>query len=137
MTTNQNPRPSGSSLNLLATRPLGDPTRPRVGVGVSTKLQAAFGIVAALTLSATTVASLSFSRVERGLQQIAGQQVPVMADAMRLSVISGDISAAAARFISARTAEDQKVIGALIVRKRDELAAMLQRTSQPYCQSPS
>ena len=137
MTTNQNPRPSGSSLNLLATRPLGDPTRPRVGVGVSTKLQAAFGVVAALTLIATTVASLSFSRVERGLQQIAGQQVPVMADAMRLSVISGDISAAAARFISARTAEDQKVIGALIVRKRDELAAMLQRISQAYGQSPA
>jgi methyl-accepting chemotaxis protein len=105
--------------------------------GVSAKLQAAFGGVAALTVIATAVAFLAFSAVERGLQQIASRQVPVMTDAMRLSVISADISAAAARFISARTAEDQKLIGTLIVRKRDELAAMLERLSEAKGESPA
>ena len=131
----QNVPSSGSSAGTLTTGSPGEQDRSRFGV--SAKLQAAFGGVAALTVIATAVAFLSFSTVERGLQQIAGRQVPVMTDAMRLSVISADISAAAARFISARTAEDQKLIGASIVRKRDELAAMLERLSEAKGESPA
>jgi len=44
-----------------------------------------------------------------------------MADSMRLSSISGNISAAAARFISAKTTEDQEMTLALIARKRGDL----------------
>lgn len=131
----QNVPLSGSSAGTLATGSPGEQDRSRFGV--SAKLQVAFGGVAALTVIATAVAFLSFSAIERGLQQIAGRQVPVMTDAMRLSVISADISAAAARFISARTAEDQKLIGALIVRKRDELAVMLERLSEAKGESPA
>src|ERR1700693_6051068 len=134
MMPSQNVPSAGSSAGTLTTGSPGEQDRSRFGV--SAKLQAAFGGVAALTVIATIVAFLSFSAVERGLQQIAGRQVPVMTDAMRLSVISADISAAAARFISARTADDQKLIGASIVRKRDELAAMLERLTDANGRSP-
>src|ERR1700686_2844338 len=95
--------------------------------GVNTKLQAAFGVVAALTVVAATVASISFSEIERGFDRVSGQQVPVMTDSMRLSVISGDISAAAARFISAKTVDDQEMTLALIKRKRSDLKLVLER----------
>ncbi len=126
---------SGLSAGTLKIASPGEQDRSRFGVRA--KLQAAFGGVAALTVIATAVAFLSFSAVERGLQQIAGRQVPVMTDAMRLSVISADISAAAARFISARTTEDHKLISALIARKRDELVAMLERLSEAKGESPA
>jgi methyl-accepting chemotaxis protein len=135
MMPSQNVPSSGSSAGTLTTGSPGGQDRSRFGVRA--KLQAAFGGVAALTVIATAVAFLSFSAVERGLQQIAGRQVPVMTDAMRLSVISADISAAAARFISARTTEDHKLISALIARKRDELVAMLERLSEAKGESPA
>jgi methyl-accepting chemotaxis protein len=135
MMPSQNVPSSGSSAGTLTTGSPGGQDHSRFGVRA--KLQAAFGGVAALTVIATAVAFLSFSAVERGLQQIAGRQVPVMTDAMRLSVISADISAAAARFISARTTEDHKLISALIARKRDELVAMLERLSEAKGESPA
>src|SRR5436305_837570 len=76
--------------------------------GISVKLQVAFGVVAGLTVIATAVALWSFETVESGLQDVTARQVPVTLDAMRLSVISRDISATAARFISARTISDQR-----------------------------
>ncbi|MEA2952256.1 MAG: methyl-accepting chemotaxis protein, partial [Alphaproteobacteria bacterium] len=95
--------------------------------GVSAKLQIAFSIVAGLTVIAAAVALLSFSTMKRGLQQVTDKQVPVMTDAMRLSVISGDISATAARFISAKTAEDQRDALMLIAQKRADLAVVMER----------
>ena len=76
--------------------------------GISIKLQIAFGVVAGLTVVAAAVAFLSFDTMEQGLLQVIGRQVPVTLDAMRLSVISDDIAATAARFISARTLADQR-----------------------------
>ena len=95
--------------------------------GITAKLQLAFGVVASLTVIAAGMALLSFSAVEDVLRQFAGQQVPVMTDSMRLSVISGDISAAAARFISAKTADDQEMTLALIARKRGDLRLVMDR----------
>ncbi|MEA2974653.1 MAG: hypothetical protein QOF19_173 [Alphaproteobacteria bacterium] len=99
----------------------------RARFGVSAKLQIAFSIVAGLTVIAAAVALLSFSTMKRGLQQVTDKQVPVMTDAMRLSVISGDISATAARFISAKTAEDQRDALMLIAQKRADLAVVMER----------
>ena len=115
-----------------------DPARPfipgsgmadgkRSRFGISAKLQSAFGIVAGLTVIAAGMALLSFSAVEDVLRQFASQQVPVMTDSMRLSVISGDISAAAARFISAKTPDDQEMTLALIARKRGDLKLVMNR----------
>jgi methyl-accepting chemotaxis protein len=118
----------GPAVDAIASRPLGE--RVHQNFGVSAKLQAAFGGAAVLTIIAIAVAFLSFSGVDRALQQIAGHQVPVMTDAMRLSVISADISAAAARFISARTPEDHKMLSAMIAHRRDELVAMLERLNR-------
>lgn len=98
--------------------------------GVNTKLQTAFGVVAALTVVAATVAFISFSEIERGFDRVSGQQVPVMTDAMRLSIISGDISAAGARFIGAKNVNDQTAISAIIEQKRRELAVVMERVSR-------
>jgi methyl-accepting chemotaxis protein len=105
--------------------------------GVNTKLQTAFGVVAALTVVAATVAFISFSEIERGFDRVSGQQVPVMTDAMRLSIISGDISAAGARFISAKNVNDQTAISAIIEQKRRELAVVMERVSRAGSDSPA
>jgi len=96
-------------------------------LGVSAKLQWAFGAVAGLTLLATAVGLLSFSTIEGGLQRVVTVQMPAMTNAMQLSVITGNISAAAARFISAKTDEDRKATLDLIAQKRTELAAGMAR----------
>ncbi len=95
--------------------------------GISFKLQVAFGVVAAMTVIATAVALFSFETVESGLQDVTARQVPVTLDAMRLSVISDEISATAARFISARTVADQRNALALIEENRVNLATVLGR----------
>ena len=84
------------------------------GVGVNAKLQGAFGAVAILTVIAAAVAIFSFSSTERGFERVSGHEVPVMTDALRLSAVSGEISAAAARFVSTRTAAEQGPIAATI-----------------------
>src|SRR4051812_44637543 len=99
----------------------------RARFGVKAKLLAAFGAVAAMTVIAALVGIMSFSATERGFQQVAGHEVPVMTDAMRLSVTSGEISAAAARFVSAKTAADHKAITAVIHDKGQALKDILNR----------
>jgi methyl-accepting chemotaxis protein len=95
--------------------------------GISAKLQIALGVVSSLTIIAAATALLAFSTVEDVLRQFTGYQVPLMTDSMRLSVISGEISAAAARFISAKTADDQEMTLALIARKRGDLKLVMDR----------
>ena len=85
-----------------------------VRFGIRVKLQAAFGAVAMMTVIAAAVAVTSFSATERGFQRVATHEVPLMNDALRLSVASSDISAAAARLASAKNAEDQRGIAAHI-----------------------
>jgi methyl-accepting chemotaxis protein len=97
---------------------------------ISAKLQLAFGVVAGLTVIAAAVAFLSFETVEQGLQNVTSREVPVTLDAMRLSAISRDISATAARFISARTVADQRAALASIGEKRGDLATVLGRMQQ-------
>jgi methyl-accepting chemotaxis protein len=109
----------------------------RIRFGVSAKLQIAFGLVGGLTVLAAAVAFLSFASMERGLQKVTARQVPMMTDAMRLSVISSDISATAARFISARTVDDQKATLALMARQRRDLAAVMERIKNINGDSPA
>ena len=99
----------------------------RAAFGVGGKLQWAFSIVAGLTAISTVVSLLCFAAVEAGLRNFADRQMPIVANVMQLSAISGEISAAAARLINARTAGDQKAIAALIARKRVDLADALQQ----------
>jgi methyl-accepting chemotaxis protein len=99
----------------------------RMAFGVGGKLQAAFSIVAGLTALSTVVSLLCFSIVETGLRDFADRQMPAVADVIRLSAISGEISAAAARLINARTPGDRRDIAALIAHKRGDLAEALQR----------
>jgi phosphoglycerate-specific signal transduction histidine kinase len=95
--------------------------------GVGGKLQIAFSFVAGLTALSTIVSLLCFSAVEVGLRDFVTREMPVVTTVVRLSVISGEISAAAARLINARTADEQRTIGALIAQKRGDVASSLQQ----------
>src|ERR1700688_4853431 len=77
------------------------PTAHGIRFGVNAKLQAAFGVVALMTMIAAAVAIMSFSATERAFQHVSSHEVPIMNDALRLSATSGEISAAAARFVIA------------------------------------
>jgi len=98
-----------------------------VRFGVKIKLQLAFGAVAAMTVIAAVVAIISFSSTEEGFQRVAGHEVPVMTDALRLSATSGEIAAAAARFVNAKTADEQRSIAATITARSAELNALMER----------
>src|SRR5947209_596044 len=101
---------------------------PRAGrCGIKVKLQAAFGAVAVMTVVAAAVAIMSFSETERGFARVSGREVPMMTDALRLSVASGEISAAAARFVSAKTSDDRRTIAAQIASRSRELDDILNR----------
>src|SRR5439155_5898013 len=78
--------------------------------GVRGKLQTAFGAAALMTIVAAGVGIVSFSATEQEFQRVASHDVPMMTDALRLSAMSGEISAAAARFVSAHTADEQHAI---------------------------
>src|SRR3984885_8494350 len=82
----------------------------RARFGVAGKLQSAFSFVAGLTAISTVVSLLCFSAVEAGLKDLADRQMPVVANVIQLSAVSGEISAPAARLINARTPGDQKDI---------------------------
>ncbi len=104
--------------------------------GISGNLQIAFGIVVSLTLIATATAYLAFSAVESVLRPFANQKVPAMTNAMRLSTISGEIAAAAARTINAKTAGEQEAAFALIARKNGELITVMARVKKAKGESP-
>ena len=101
--------------------------RARGKFGIKFKLQIAFGVVAIMTVVAAAVAIMSFSDTERGFAQVQSREVPMMTDALRLSVASGEISAAAARFVSAKTSDDRKLIAAQIATRSRDLDAILDR----------
>jgi methyl-accepting chemotaxis protein len=94
---------------------------PRAGrFGIKVKLQAAFAAVAIMTVVAAAVAIMSFQDTERGFARVSTREVPMMTDALRMSVASGEISAAAARFVAAKTTDDRKLIaGQIATRSRD------------------
>jgi methyl-accepting chemotaxis protein len=111
----------------VGAKPVRTNSAARLRFGIRVKLQIAFGAVAAMTVVAAAVAIVSFSATERGFQQVAGREVPMMTNAMRLSVTSGEISAAAARFVSTKTAAEQKAISGLIAQKSQDLKGLMER----------
>ena len=95
--------------------------------GVKVKLQVAFGVVAIMTVVAAAVAITSFSETERGFARVSGREVPAMTDALRLSAASGEISAAAARFVAAKGNDDRRLIAMQIAARSRELDEILTR----------
>lgn len=108
-----------------------------VRLGISTKLQLAFSAVTGLTILAAVVGLLSFSAIEGGLRRVVDQQMPAMTNAMHLSVINGNISAAAARFISAKTDADRKATIALMAQKRADLSDGIEAARKMSGASPA
>src|ERR1041384_2628947 len=95
--------------------------------GIKVRLQAAFGAVAVTTVIAAAVAIMSFSETQRGFERVSTREVPTMTDALRLSAAWGEISAAAARYVAAKTSEDRKLIAAQIASRSRELDAIMER----------
>jgi methyl-accepting chemotaxis protein len=95
--------------------------------GVGGKLLCAFSVVASLTAFSTVVSLLCFSAVEANIGNFAARQMPGVANVIQLSANSGEISAAAARLINARTSGDLKTLAASIAAKRIELGEALKR----------
>src|ERR1041384_7749092 len=95
--------------------------------GIKVRLQAAFGAVAVTTVIAAAVAIMSFSETQRGFERVSTREVPTMTDALRLSAASGEISAAAARYVAAKTSEDRKAIAAQIATRSRDLDAIMDR----------
>ncbi len=95
--------------------------------GIGTKLQLSFGIAAVMTVIAAAVAIYSFSATEHGFQRVASNEVPAMTDALRLSAISGEISTAAARLVSARTEKEQQAISAVMADRKSEFSKVMER----------
>src|SRR2546430_7331936 len=137
MTIDHKPRPAGRHDAPKSCSVPPASARRRTRFGVKAKLQIAFGIVAVLTVIAAAVAIMSFSATERGFQRVSGREVPIMTDALRLSVTSGEISAAAARFVSTRTADEQKQIAATIAAKGRQLADIMERLRTGHGVSPA
>ena len=103
------------------------PARRGARVGIKTKLQIAFGAVAIMTVVAAAVAITSFAETERGFERVSGHEVPLMTDALRLSAASGEISAAAARFVAAKSNDDRRMIAMQIASRSRELDEIMTR----------
>jgi methyl-accepting chemotaxis protein len=116
--------------------PAGTVARP-IRFGVRGKLQTAFGAVALMTIVAAGVGIVSFSATEREFQRVASHDVPMMTDALRLSAMSGEISAAAARFVGARTADEQRAIADTLATRSRDLIAMMTRLRASQNDIPS
>jgi methyl-accepting chemotaxis protein len=108
--------------------PTGPSTRrSRAGsFSIRAKLQTAFGVVALLTVTAAGVAVLSFSAIQGGVTDLIGRQVPEMTDAMRLSTVSAELSAAAARLVSATSPAAISTISKLIDDETQELDVLIE-----------
>ena len=63
--------------------------------------------------------------------------MPVVAEVIQLSALSGEISAAAARLINARTVADQKNLAALIAHKHADIGDTLQRLQKLDSDNPA
>jgi methyl-accepting chemotaxis protein len=119
-------RVSAPAGNPLSLRQIGALTRS-MSVSVRVKLQFAFAAVALMTVVAVAIGIYSFSATEREFQRVAGRDVPMMTNALRLSAMSGEISAAAARFVSSKTADEQRTIADLLASRHRELSGILQQ----------
>ncbi len=95
--------------------------------GVKVKLQAAFAAAALMTVVASAVAIVSFQHVETDVERVAKHEVPLMTDALRLSVIAGEISTSAARFVGARTVAEQKELTTQISERTESLRRTIER----------
>jgi methyl-accepting chemotaxis protein len=108
-----------------------NPTEPPVrrrayNFSIRAKLQTAFSVVALLTVTASGVAVLSFSAIQGGVTDLVGRQVPEMTDAMRLSTVSAELSAAAARLVSAASPAAVSTISKLIDDETQELDLLVE-----------
>src|SRR5579864_4760563 len=81
------------------------PARRRRGMGIRARLFVAFGVIAALTVLASSVAFVSYNRIGGTLADITGRNLPAMNISLRLARESAEITAAAPASASAPDAK--------------------------------
>ncbi|HTO84006.1 MAG TPA: methyl-accepting chemotaxis protein [Methylomirabilota bacterium] len=88
-------------------------------LGIKQKLYAAFGAVAALTVAAAAVSWMLFANAGATIDEIAGKNVPEIADSLELARVSAEIAAVApALASSASETERQQVFQSLQAEQR-------------------
>jgi methyl-accepting chemotaxis protein len=95
--------------------------------GVKVKLQAAFAAAALMTVVASAVAIVSYQNVEADVERVVRHEVPLMTDALRLSVIAGEISTSAARYVGSRSVTEQKNLATQIEQRAESLRRSMER----------
>ena len=93
----------------------------RIHLSVRSKLFAAFGAVAVLTVLASGVAVISYGNVGRTLSGITEVSIPAMSASLSLAKSSAEISAAAPALAAAADAKDRASVLAQLKAHQEEL----------------
>src|SRR5712671_1926280 len=83
-------------------------------LGIKGRLFAAFGAVAGLTVLASTVGFVSYSRLGETLGTITGDDVPAMNASLRVAKTSAEIAATAPALLAATSAAETTGILAIL-----------------------
>ncbi|HKW55202.1 MAG TPA: methyl-accepting chemotaxis protein [Stellaceae bacterium] len=101
------------------------PVPSRRGFGIRSKLFAAFGTVAGLTVLASSVAVLSYEDMGRTLDGIAGKNLPAMSESVRLAKSSAEIVSIAPTLFAANDANERQAALDAVKAHQEELASAI------------
>jgi methyl-accepting chemotaxis protein len=97
----------------------------RHGFGIRSKLFAAFGAVAGLTVLASSVAVLSYEDMGRTLDGIAGKNLPAMSQSLRLAKSSAEIVSIAPALFNANDLKERQTALTALQSAQQELSGAI------------
>jgi methyl-accepting chemotaxis protein len=104
--------------------PVGRQTRLRLGI--KGRLFAAFGAVAGLTVLASALGFVSYSRLGETLNTITSDNVPAMNASLRVAKTSAEIAATAPALLAATSSAETATILAILGTKQQELTRWIE-----------
>ncbi len=99
-------------------------------IGIAARIYAALGTLTALTLVSSTVAWLSYNRVEATVDDLVTQKMPVVELALELSQAATQSTALAARFSEIETVQERSALTADLDKVEGRQMDLLRRISQ-------
>ncbi len=108
------------------------PARERkpMRIGIAARIYAALGTLTALTLVSSSVAWLSYNRVEATVDDLVGQKMPVVELALELSQAATQSTALAARFSEVESIQDRSALTADLDKVEGRQMDLLRRIAQ-------
>lgn len=94
--------------------------------GIRTRLFAAFGAVASMTVLASTIGFISYSRLGETLTSITTDNMPAMSASLRVAKTSAEIAATAPALFVATSKDEMKPILAMLAAKQGELTQSIE-----------